>query len=158
MKKIHESMIEEEHRVSPKGNFELFRKHISIALGGMPDVGEWGGGQPFDVECARLPSGKKNFPYHAHAAQTEYFLIVSGCGILKSEKGDTLIAPGDHIICLPGEAHQIQNTGDTDLVFYVIATHQRADITTYPMTGKKHLKPDCKVGEITEVDYYHGEE
>ncbi len=74
----------------------------------------------------------------------------------KSEWGE--IEPGDHIICEPGEAHQIWNDGEEDLNYYVISDHHRADVATYPKTDKRFIKPDSKVIEFREVDYYEGEE
>lgn len=75
MKIIHQSDVPTEHRISPKGSFELHRQHISLALGGIKDVGPWGGGHPFDVELTRIPAGKRGYPYHSHAAQTEQYVI-----------------------------------------------------------------------------------
>jgi hypothetical protein len=63
---INESQVSEEHRKSPKGSYELFRKHISLALGGVKDVGPWGGGHPFkQFEGAELELDelKKAPPY-----------------------------------------------------------------------------------------------
>ena len=71
MKPVNESSVTEEHRISPKQVYEIFRRHISLALGGTKDTGEWGGGHPFDVEMSRIPPGKKAYPTHSHAAQTE---------------------------------------------------------------------------------------
>src|SRR5262249_47337902 len=100
---INESKVQEEHRISPKGGYEMFRKHISLALGGVKDVGPWGGGHPFDVELARIPPGKKNFPLHSHAAQTEYYIIISGSGLLLHGKGASQpVKAGDHVILSPG--------------------------------------------------------
>ena len=55
MKKVNQSKVEVQHRKSPKGSFEIFRRHISVALGGTRDMGSWGGGHPFEVELA-VPS------------------------------------------------------------------------------------------------------
>ena len=40
----------------------------------------------------------------------------------------------------------------------MIADHHRADVTSYPNTGKRHLKPEYRVVSITDADYYEGEE
>ncbi len=159
MRIIHESQVTEEHRCSPKGSFELFRKHMSIALGGVKDTGRWGGGHPFDVEITRLPPGKRNYPLHAHAAQTEYYVIVSGRGKVVTDGGvEHLLKAGDHFVAHPGEAHQIVADRDVELSFLVIADNHPADITSYPNTGKRHLKPEYRVVAVQEADYYDGEE
>lgn len=159
MKKVNIRDVAEEHRVSPKGRFELYRKHVSLALGGKKDQGPWGGGHPFDIELARLPSGKSNFPLHSHAAQTEHYAILSGTGVMLDESGAiTKLEAGDHVICHPGEAHQIVNDGVEDLVYYVITDHHLAEVGTYPHTGKRYLKPEYRVIHVSDADYYEGEE
>lgn len=159
MNKINEENVEVEHRRSPKGTFELFRKHISIALGGKQHSGTWDGGHPFDVELTTLPPGKKNYPFHSHAAQWEYYIILSGEGrFLSNDETWHAVQAGDHIVCPPGEAHQIENNSEADLVYYVIADHYPADVTTYPHTGKRQLKPELKLVNIEQAKYYDGEE
>ena len=159
MKPVNESSVPEEHRISPKQIYEIYRRHISLALGGTKDTGEWGGGYPFDVEMSRIPPGKKGYPMHSHAAQTEHYIILEGAGVLIDSGGNQeRIGPKDQFICRPGEAHQIFNDGTSDLVYYVIANHHRADVTTYPKSGKRQIKPDYRYFRIDDVDYYDGEE
>lgn len=159
MNKVNLADVPVEHRRSPNGRYELHRQHVSLAMGGIKDTGPWGGGHPFDIELARIAPGKANYPLHSHAAQTEHYIILSGTGLLRSENGTELrLGGGDHVICHPGEAHQIVNDGAEPLVLYVIADHHRADVTSYPNTGKRHLKPEYRVVSITDADYYEGEE
>jgi len=159
MKMINESDVPMESRKSPKGAYELSRKHISLALGGKKDQGTWAGGHPFDIELSRLPVGKKNFPFHSHAAQWEHYIFVSGTGrFLDHEKNWYEVKSGDHIVCMPGEAHLLENNGKEELVYYVVSDHHPADITTYPNTNKRHLKPEYRIVETTESDYYRNEE
>jgi uncharacterized cupin superfamily protein len=62
------------------------------------------------------------------------------------------------VICHPGDAHQITCDAEEPLVYYVISDHHRADVTTYPRTGKRHLKPEYRVVTPQDADYYEGEE
>jgi uncharacterized cupin superfamily protein len=159
MRPVNENSVAEEHRISPKEIYEIYRKHISLALGGIKDTGEWGGGHPFDVELSRIPAGKSGYPLHSHAAQTEYYIILEGSGLLINSSGlQTRIRSRDHFICRPGEAHQILNDGTSDLLYYVIADHHRADVATYPKTDKRQIKPEYRYFRIADVDYYDGEE
>ena len=94
MKKVIPSEIETETVASPKGDFQIQRQHVSLALGGIKDKGPWANGHPFDVELATLPPGKKNWPLHAHAAQTEFYIILSGTGLVfDSTDSPTEIGP-----------------------------------------------------------------
>jgi len=159
MNKNNIAQVPVERRRSPKGRFEIERQHVSPALGGKKKIGPWGGGHPFDIELTKLPPGRANFPVHSHAAQTEHCLILSGTGILRDDKGgeERLIA-GDHVVCHPGDAHQIENDGTEPLVFYVIADHHRADVGTHSRTGKRRLSPEARAVAVADADYYAGEE
>jgi uncharacterized cupin superfamily protein len=159
MRLVNQSAVPTDHRESPKGSFEVIRRHMSVALGGIRDVGPWAGGHPFDVELARIPPKKKGYPYHAHAAQTEYYIVLAGAGSVIDEAGThTAIKAGDHFIFLPGEAHQIANDSHGDLEYLIIADNHRADVTTYPKTGKRMIKPEARCIQPVHADYYEGEE
>ena len=156
---MNQTTVPIEHRKSPKGTFEVIRRHMSVALGGARNLGPWGGGHPFEVEVARIPAKKKGYPYHSHAAQTEYYVVLSGTGLVTDENGkSTKIRMGDHFIFLPGEAHQITNDSMEDLEYLVIADNHRADVTTYPATGKRMLMPEARCVRPADADYYDGEE
>ncbi len=159
MHKINQGDVSEEKRISPKGKYEVYRKHLSLAIGGKQDIGVWGGGHPFDIERARIPPGKINYPLHSHAAQHEYYIILSGEGIVrKGSQEEIKIVPGDHFICYPGEAHQIVNTGREDLIYFIVSDHHPADVTTYPNSGARQIKPEYRFIRITDANYYEMEE
>ena len=143
---------------SPQGRFHIFRRHISHALGAPRDAGVTGGGHPFDVELSRLPPGATNFPYHAHAAQWELYLIVSGTGDLRTGGAVMVIRAGDTFVCSPGEPHQIMNSGSEDLLYYVVADNPPADIIHYPDSEKWLVKPQHKCFTARDADYYADEE
>ena len=159
MNKVNLADISVEHRISPRGRFELDRQHISLALGGMKDTGPWGGGHPFDIELTKVPPGKRNYPMHSHAAQTEFYIILSGTGLLHSDEGEPLrLVEGDHLICHPGDAHQIENDGSGLLAYYIITDHHQADVGTYTRPGKRWLHPARRVVAVEDVGYYAEEE
>ncbi|BCU79093.1 cupin domain-containing protein [Luteolibacter sp. LG18] len=143
---------------SPLGKFHVFRRHLSEALGAPRDAGVANGGHPFDVEMVKLPPGATNCPFHAHAAQWEFYLVLSGSGSIRHGDTATPVAAGDSFVCPPGEAHHLTNTGTEDLLYYVIADNPPADVIHYPDTGKWHVKPLRKSFVMQEVDYYQGEE
>lgn len=154
MHKINIRDIPEIERQSPQGKYHLFRRHLSLAVGGKPDVGTWGGGHPFDVELVRLPPGARNFPLHQHAAQWEMYVIVSGHGEMNDGSGTKPIESGDVLVFPPETAHQFNNSGTEDLVYYVIADQPQADVTFYPETGRWSVKPQRKHFSMNEEPYY----
>ena len=158
MKHAKESAIKWVEERSPRGRFHLFRRHISEALDAPRDAGVAGGGHPFDVELTKLPPGATNFPFHAHAAQWEVYLVLIGVGELRAGDTVTEVTAGDTFVCPPGEPHQLKNTGTEDLVYYVIADNPPADVTNYPDSNKWFVKPQRKSFTMQETDYYANEE
>jgi uncharacterized cupin superfamily protein len=139
---------------SPNGKYQMKRQSLSQALGGIKDIGTWGGGHPFDVEFFRIPPGSANFPFHAHSAQWEMYIFLEGKGSVRGPDSTEAVEQGQSVIFKPGEAHQILNTSDKELTFFVVADHCLADVATYPDTGKWTIKPQQKCFIPQEVEYY----
>ncbi|MGJ3241365.1 MAG: hypothetical protein ACFE0O_00190 [Opitutales bacterium] len=78
MKKVNLNDIEPEPWDSPKGTFAGRYQAVSIALGRDPGSTDLMQRHPFDVEIATVPPGRKNYPYHSHSAQWEYYQVMSG--------------------------------------------------------------------------------
>ncbi|MFP6877313.1 MAG: cupin domain-containing protein, partial [Roseibacillus sp.] len=121
MKKVNTKDLKEETWNSPKGTYAGAGKEVSIALGRKPQSTDMMERHPFDVEILRVAPGKKPCPYHSHSAQWEFYHVISGSGVSRDEGGETPIEEGDAFIYSPGEAHQLINTGEEDLVIYVVA-------------------------------------
>ncbi len=154
MKKVNYNDIEWTQRRSPNGTYELGRRELSVELGCPRHVGPWGGGHPFDVELSRLAPGKTNWPLHSHAAQYEFYIILAGRGMVREGEETSEVSAGDCFIIPPGVAHNMTNTGDEDLLYYIIADNQPADVVSYPGKNKLFLKPGFKTYAIEETGYY----
>jgi uncharacterized cupin superfamily protein len=162
VKKINVNEIKEESWKSPGGKYAAIFKGISIALGRDPDSLDLAKRHPFDLEWTRVPPGKHNFPYHAHSAAWEMYLIMSGHGSVRDKDGKTDVVAGDAFIFGPDEPHQITNTGKEDLIYYVIADNPIGESGYYPDSGKwkvnKTSAADRVVIKSHETDYFDGEE
>ncbi len=100
--------------------YKRLRKHVSVALGSNRD--EEGALHPFDVELTRVLPRHHNCPQHAHPEMAEFFIIVSGEGIMYRGEDEYPIKAGDCFYQSPGTYHRMFNTSETEyLVFYVIA-------------------------------------
>jgi uncharacterized cupin superfamily protein len=162
VKKVNVSEIREDPWQSPKGNYVVAFTGVSEALGrdgsSLDLTKRW----PFDLELNRMPPGKSNFPFHAHSAQWEMYLIVSGNASVRDKDGSTNVGPGDVFIFGPDEPHQITNSGDIDLIYYVIADNPIGESGYYPDSKKwkvnKTSPKDRVVLTGNETDYFDGEE
>jgi uncharacterized cupin superfamily protein len=162
VKKVQVSEIKEDPWQSPKGNYAVAFTGISEALGRDPSSLDLAKRWPFDLELSRMPPGKSNFPFHAHSAQWEMYLIVSGTGAVRDKDGSTNVVAGDVFIFGPDEPHQITNSGDVDLIYYVIADNPIGESAYYPDSKKwkanKTSSKDRVVIKGKEADYFDGEE
>ena len=162
MKKVNINDIKEEAWQSPAGKYAAYFKGISEALGREPASLDLSKRHPFDLEWARVPPGKPNFPYHAHSAQWELYLIISGEGSVRHKDGTTEVVAGDAFIFGPDEPHQLINSNEQDLVYYVIADNPIGESAYYPDSGKwkvnKLSAKDRVVIKGQETDYFDGEE
>ena len=169
MTKINLSDVKEDPWQSPKGKYAVTFKGISEALGrgraresGRRASADAQERHPFDLEWSRMPPRKPNFPYHAHSAQWEMYLILGGKGTVRHKDGTTEVTQGDAFIFGPNEPHQIINSGDVDLVYYVIADNPIGESGYYPDSKKwkmnKTSQGDRVVIKGEETDYFDGEE
>jgi len=64
------------------------------------------------------------------------YIVVSGTGQIRTEKGLEPIVAGDAIFFSPGEAHQIVNNSAQELIFYIIADNPIGETGYYPDSDK----------------------
>lgn len=117
-----------------------------------------------------VPPGKTAFPYHRHHARDEMFFIVSGEGEYRIGETRLAVRAGD---CLGapagGNAHQIINTGETELLYLGLSNNPPADLVEYPDSGKIGVRVGAKGidftdgtfkarGRLAPADYWDGED
>ena len=162
MRKVNLNEIKEEPWQSSGGKFAVSFKGISEALGREPASLDLSKRHAFDLELSRVPPGKPNFPYHAHSAQWELYLVISGSGTVRHKDGRTEVVPGDVFIFGPDEPHQIINSGEEDLIYYVIADNPIGESSYYPDSAKWKLNKSSAADRVVikggETDYFDGEE
>ena len=145
---------------SPSGKYRSFNRYVSVTLGRVPNSDSKASSHPFDLELCRVPPGAAACLFHAHSAQWELYLVISGTGQVRDRDGLHVLTPGDAIIFPPHEPHQIHNDGREDLVFYIIADDPPGEACYYPDSDKWTVPSDPKhtILKGQEVDYYAGEE
>ncbi len=147
-----------ERRASPGGKYASECRDISLAVGGIRDVGVWGGGHPFDLQTRRVPAGAAICPLHAHTVQWELFIVMQGQAVVRTLDGRFPVGPGDVFLQPPGVAHQIRNEGTEEFICHIVADNPPADIFHYPESNKWGIRPQRKFFRMIETDYFDGEE
>lgn len=82
---------------------------------------------------------KTNCPFHNHYAEEEMFFVLEGTGELRYGDKTYPVKPGDVIACPtggPDTAHQIINTGSTEMRYLSISTLAEVEVCDYPDSGK----------------------
>jgi uncharacterized cupin superfamily protein len=116
--------------------------------------------------------GKRAFPFHNHLGNDEMFVILEGKGVYRLGDAEYPVRAGD--VCAaprggPDMAHQLINTGSSDLKYLGISTMNDPDIVEYPDSQKfaamaiapgpdfmnAHLKVVGRSGD--SLDYWEGE-
>ena len=102
-------------------------------------IGQRLGAQKLGYNLTAVPPGKRAFPFHNHRVNEEMFFVIEGSGEVRIGSGTYPIRAGDVIACPPGSkdtAHQIINTGNTELKYLAVSTMQSPEIAEYPDSGK----------------------
>lgn len=88
----------------------------------------------FGVNLTALAPGSVSALRHAHSRQDEFIYVLRGHPVLRTDAGDTSLAPG---MCAgfragTGDAHQLLNPTDETVVYLEIGDRSAGDIVSYP--------------------------
>ena len=115
-----------------------------------------------------LPPGKAQCPLHSHRNEEEMFFILEGEGELRFGEQRYAIRKHDVIACPTGGpevAHQIVNTGSTDMRYLSLSNNEPLEVCEYPDSNKVAVfasEPGTpRLRKLflseTEVEYYERE-
>lgn len=97
------------------------------------------GAKKLGYNLTAVPPGKRAFPHHNHRFNEEMFFVVEGRGEVRIGEQTFPIRAGDVIACPPGGpevAHQIVNSGDSELRYLAVSTRHSPEVVDYPDSGK----------------------
>jgi uncharacterized cupin superfamily protein len=143
---------------SPKGKFRGSFRGISLAFGAQHRTAVGLGGHPFDLELGRVPPGATLFPFHWHALQWEFYIFTEGRGEFRLDDARFAVEPGDCVMAAPGVGHGFRNTGDSDLLYFVIADDPPNEFWCYSDSNKFGFAKPRKIFRAAEAEYSDGEE
>ncbi len=131
------------------------------------------GASKLGYNLTAVPPGKRAFPFHNHHVNEEMFFIIEGKGEVRIGENVYPIRPGDIIACPAGgeeTAHQIINTGQSELKYLAVSTKMSPEIAEYPDSGKFGVLAEFPPGEDGQprgfrfvgkeeliLDYWEGE-
>jgi uncharacterized cupin superfamily protein len=130
------------------------------------------GAQKLGYNLTAVPPGKRAFPLHNHRVNEEMFFFLEGSGEVRIGSQTYSVRKGDVLACPPGgpdTAHQIINTGDTELKYLAVSTQIYPEICDYPDSGKFLIAelPRSADGKVqgfrhigradSAIDYWDGE-
>jgi len=96
-----------------------------------------------------VPPGKRAFPHHAHLLDDEMMFILEGTGDYRFGADIYPVKAGDMLGAPPGGAevaHQLINTGDTDLKYLAFSTNGGNSVVVYPDSNKFLVAADIPEG------------
>ncbi len=97
-------------------------------------LGDLFGLSNFGVNLTRLVSGAGSALRHAHSKQDEFLYVLEGYPVLITDQGETSLTPG---MCAglkagSGNAHQLVNRTNEDVLYLEIGDRSAGDSVTYP--------------------------
>jgi uncharacterized cupin superfamily protein len=101
-------------------------------------LGAQAGGERLGASLYELPPGQASFPYHAHFANEEMLIVVSGRPSLRTEAGWRELEPGEVVAFRRGRegAHQVANRGSDPVRVLVVSEMNAPEVSFYPDSGK----------------------
>ncbi len=117
--------------------------------GRMGPIGPRIGARLLGYNITAVAPGKRAFPSHNHRVNEEMFFVLEGQGEVRIGAQTYPIRRGDFIACPPGgkdTAHQIVNTGDSELRYLAVSTKMSPEICDYPESGKFGVLADFGAG------------
>ena len=130
-------------------------------------VGHRLGSERLGASVWEVEPGQAAYPYHAHLAEEELVLVLSGRPSVRTPDGWRELGEGDLLSFPRGEAgaHQIVNRTAEPVRFLAVSTNGEPDLVLYPDSGKlgaAERRPDGS-GLLAffrladAVDYYEDE-
>jgi uncharacterized cupin superfamily protein len=101
-------------------------------------LGAQAGAEQLGASLYEVPPGQSTFPYHAHTANEEMLIVLSGRPELRTPDGWRELEPGEVVAFPTGErgAHQLHNRSTDNARVLVVSTMIAPEVNLYPDSGK----------------------
>lgn len=115
-------------------------------------IGDAIGCEKIYVNMDYVKPGGESVKYHSHSRQEEFFLILSGKGILRIDGEEISVNTGDVISKHAGKniAHQFLNNSSDILQILDVGTREKDDVITYPDENLIYIRDKKLVFNIND--------
>ena len=124
------------NEVAPRTKQSIYPSQFIARVQGREkrQLGEAFGLRNFGVNLTRLAPGAVSALRHAHTLQDEFIYVLQGHPTLHTNAGATQLSPG---MCAgfkagSGDAHQLANETNDEVVFLEVGDRTAGDTVTYP--------------------------
>jgi uncharacterized cupin superfamily protein len=100
-------------------------------------IGLRAGSEKLGASLFEVPPGASTFPLHAHHANEELIVVVSGRFVLRTAEAERELNEGDVVACpasLRG-AHRLDNRSDAPARALIVSTMIGPDVNEFPDSG-----------------------
>ena len=122
--------------IAPRGTPSNYPEPFASRMAGRTKraLGALFGLNNFGVNLTEMAPGTVSALRHAHTRQDEFICVLQGRPVLRTDAGDTPLAPG---MCAgfragTGDAHQLLNPTDETVVYLEIGDRSAGDSVSYP--------------------------
>ncbi len=115
-------------------------------------IGDALGSEKIYVNIDFVKPGGKSTMYHSHSRQEEFFLIMSGNGLLRINEEEIPVKTGDVISKPAGKniAHQFINNSSEILQILDVGNRDKDDVAIYPDENKIFIRNKKLVFNIND--------
>jgi uncharacterized cupin superfamily protein len=105
-------------------------------------LGQQAGARELGASLFEVPPGGATFPLHAHFANEELLVVLSGRPTLTTHAGERELAPGEVVAFPAGEAgaHRLDNRSDEPVRVLLVSTMRAPEINRMYETGQFWLR------------------
>ncbi len=112
-------------------------------------LGRQAGARALGLSLFEVPAGAATFQLHAHHANEELIIVLTGHVVLTSPSGERELAPGDVVCCPAGRkgAHRLDNRSQEPARVLIASTMVAPDITELLEDGQLWMRDFPPGGE-----------
>ena len=133
----------------PDANLYTSEWDVERGGAGVARVGKRAGSEHLGASVYELAPHSKAGELHAHHANEELIVVLSGTPTLRTPEGDRVLAPGAVVACRTGMqgAHALANRSEEPARVLIVSTLRMPDVVEYPERDEVFVMTEPPYGE-----------